>query len=278
MPQQTSASKELSKLAPPDIRARCRELSRLENEHPKIKWAVFQEQHRTEERAALRFERMVGKEGEFKRGTLSGVVDKIIKKIARAVDKQMKEKGGTAFSIIRSTFLNWDADASGEMSKAEVVGALRMLKCSVKDSECDALVKYYDLEGDGEMKYQPLVEDITRASPHFLNHPNTERLNREVQDSARAAVELDNKVVKVMPRVCELFLKKLQRNLLTIMREKGGTEHSLLRANFLNWDADKSGEIGVKEFMGAVNQVRENPLFTLYNNCVYAVYECVLIL
>jgi Ca2+-binding EF-hand superfamily protein len=165
----------------------------------------------------------------------------------------MKEKGGTAFSIIRSTFLNWDADASGEMSKDEVMGALRMLKLNISSAECDALVRYYDLEGDGEMKYQPLVEDITKASPHFLNHPNTARLEREAQESERARVVLDNKPKKVMPRVCELFLQKLRRNLMNIMREKGGTEFSILRTNFLNWDADKSGEIGVREFMGCVN-------------------------
>ena len=55
-----------------------------------------------------------------------------------------------------------------------------------------------------------------------------------------------------MPRICELFLKKLQRNLKRIMREKGGTEFSILRTNFLNWDADKSG--------GEVHRVAKNEL------------------
>jgi Ca2+-binding EF-hand superfamily protein len=75
----------------------------------------------------------------------------------------MKEKGGTAFSIIRKTFLNWDADASGEMSKSEVCGALKMLKMNVSEKEANELVKYYDLEGDGEMRYQPVRQGVRRA-------------------------------------------------------------------------------------------------------------------
>ncbi len=238
-------------MSPAQIRVRCRELSRAENDLPKVKWAAFQEQQRTEERAALRFEQKQARVGEFRRGVMTGTVQRMIDRIGRAVDKQMKEKGGTAFSIIRSTFLNWDGDASGEMSKAEVMGALRMLKLNVSDAEADELVKYYDLEGDGEMKYQPLVEDVTRAAPHFLSHPNTARLKREAQLSTRR--EDSSARPKEMPRVCELFLKKLKRNLLNIMREKGGTEFSILRTNFLNWDADKSGEIGTKEFQGAMS-------------------------
>ena len=107
----------------------------------------------------------------------------------------------------RHTFLNWDADASGEMSKEEVMGALRMLKLNVTDAEANALVEYYDLEGDGEMRYQPLVEDVTKAAPHFLDHPNTERLRREEQESARSIL---SEKKKEMPRICELFLKKVR--------------------------------------------------------------------
>jgi len=242
MPNQT--------LNPQEIRNRCRELSRAENSLPKVKWAVFQEQHRTEERAAMKFEQKQKKVGEYSRGVMNDTVRKVIAKIQRAVDRTMKEKGGTAYSIIRHTFLNWDADASGEMSKEEVMGALRMLKLNVTDAEANALVEYYDLEGDGEMRYQPLVEDVTKAAPHFLDHPNTERLRREEQESARSIL---SEKKKEMPRICELFLKKLQRNLKRIMREKGGTEFSILRANFLNWDADKSGEIGPDEFRGAMS-------------------------
>ncbi|GMI08514.1 hypothetical protein TrVE_jg6701 [Triparma verrucosa] len=241
-------------LNPSQIRLRCRELSRKENDQPKVKWAVFQEQHRTEERAAMRFEQKQKKVGDFRRGIMNDTVKKVIGKIQRSVDKQMKEKGGTAFSIIRKTFLNWDADASGEMSKSEVCGALRMLKLTVSEKEADELVNYYDLEGDGEMRYQPLVEDITKLAPHFLDHPNTARLQREALQSSDAKRDPNSSGrKKIMPRICELFLKKLQRNLKRIMREKGGTEFSILRTNFLNWDADKSGEIGTEEFRGAMS-------------------------
>ena len=134
----------------------------------------------------MRFEQKLKKVGEFRRGVMNPTVQRVISKIQRAVDRLMKEKGGTAYSIIRHTFLNWDADASGEMSKTEVMGALGMLKLSVTPAEADELVKYYDLEGDGEMRYQPLVEDVTKAAPHFLDHPNTARLKREEAASGRS--------------------------------------------------------------------------------------------
>jgi len=131
-----------------------------------------------------------------------------------------------------------------------------MLGMAITDDEANALVSYYDLEGDGEMKYQPLVEDVTKASPHFLSHPDTARLKREeAQNSQRKGVTPENGRKKTMPRICTLFLQKLKRNLLKSMREKGGTEFSILRTTFLNWDADKSGEIGVREFQGAMSKL-----------------------
>lgn len=204
----------------------------------------------------MRFEQKTKGLGEFKRGTPNPTVNRIVMRIQRAVEKQMREKGGTAFSIIRRVFLNWDADASGEMSKSEVVGALKMLGMNISDSEASSLVQYYDLEGDGEMKYQPLVEDVTKASPHFLSHPDTARLRREeAANSSRRGLTPESGKRKEMPRVCQLFLKKLKNSLLRSMREKGGTEFSILRTTFLNWDADKSGEIGVREFQGAMSKL-----------------------
>ena len=174
----------------------------------KVKWAVFQEQHRTEERAAMRFEQKQKKVGEFRRGVMNDTVRKVITKIQRAVDRMMKNKGGTAFSIIRKTFLNWDADASGEMSKAEVVGALRMLKCNVTEREADELVKYYDLEGDGEMRYQPLVEDITKAAPHFLDHPNTARLEVRAGRCLKRSAAKARRAASIL--TCEASISELR--------------------------------------------------------------------
>ena len=254
MPMHTTKSKAFKDLRPDQIRQRCRELSRFENGLPNVKWANFQEQHRTEERASIRFEQKLAGVGEFRRGERNPLVDRIIGRIQRAVDHQMKEKGGTAYSIIRSTFLNWDSDASGSMSDNEVMGALRMLKLRPSQEECDALVHFYDIDASGEMKYQTLVEDITRVSPHFLDHPNTNRLQQE--KAAESSRKGGNPLVtarKEMPRIVELFISKLKRNLKRIMREKGGTEHSILRYNFLNWDADKSGEVGPRELQGCVH-------------------------
>ena len=44
------------------------------------------------------------------------------------------------------------------------------------------------------------------------------------------------------------FLASLRKCLTKKMKETGGTEHSVIRQCFLNWDADCSGELSVEEF------------------------------
>ena len=177
----------------------------------------------------------------------------------------MREKGGTEYSILRTNFLNWDADKSGEIGPEEFRGAMSILGLKLSPSEAKSICDYYDVEGDGEMKYQPLVDDVTKGTSHFLVHPHTERkatpktpttdlaLAEKIKEedalfSARQRKRPPNAVV-------EAFKKRLRHKLEMTMRATGGTIYSICREAFLLWDGDCSGELNVQEFQGAIKKM-----------------------
>ena len=85
----------------------------------------------------------------------------------------VKSKGGTEGSIIRHCFLDWDADRSGELDFDEFRSAMRSIGMQMTPEECEEIVEFYDLEGDGEMKYEPLVKEVQRGIKHWMEHPST---------------------------------------------------------------------------------------------------------
>ena len=108
-------------------------------------------------------------------GPMPRMCELFIRKLQRNLCRIMREKGGTEYSILRTNFLNWDADKSGEIGPEEFRGAMSILGLKLSPSEAKSICDYYDVEGDGEMKYQPLVDDVTKGTSHFLVHPHTER-------------------------------------------------------------------------------------------------------
>ena len=230
-----------------------RELFRAEQEQPKVKWAAFQEQRRREDLAAHHF---TMKQEALKRklSNPDPTVQKFIKKLQRLLRKKMKEEGGTEASMIRLAFLNWDGDNSGELSADEFLGALKSLGLTISRKEASSVVKYYDTIGDGEMKYQPLVEDVARGSRHFLHHPEliTVRAPGEAEDAfIYGSARVPRKKPEDDPFIM-LFLKKLRRKLWDTMRAKGEYERILIRRAFLNWDKDASGKTNRHELQGAM--------------------------
>ena len=235
------------------IRERNRQAYREEQDLPKVKWAAFQEQRRREDIAALRF---TAKQAKLKHKLANPdpTVTAFVKKLQRFLRKRMKETGGTEGSVLRQAFLNWDADCSGELSAGEFTGALRSLGCVISQREASAIVNYYDLEGDGEMTYPPLVEDVARGARHFLQHPEKESARPadafEAADSARPHRRNPHK-----DEFMSAFLTKLRKILMKHMRRYGENENILVRRAFLNWDADASGLISAPELKGALNQL-----------------------
>jgi Ca2+-binding EF-hand superfamily protein len=252
--------------SPDDIKQHCRLAHRAEQDLPKVKWAAFQEQRRREDLAAIRFQK---KQGELKKKIEqpNPIVVKFLGQLRKCLTKRMKESGGTEHSVIRKCFLNWDADCSGELTDEEFLNAMHSLGLSVDQSVAREVVKYYDVDGDGEMKYVPLIEDVARGQRHFLHHPGP---------SAR--FEDEPLAKKPLTPFIKLFLKKLKMKLHAMMKKNGDTprvsapaplsltrsrslsgageyERILIRRAFLNWDADASGELACREFMGAMRQV-----------------------
>jgi Ca2+-binding EF-hand superfamily protein len=232
---------------------RNRELFRAEQEQPKVKWAAFQEQRRREDLAAHHFT-MKQEALRRKLANPDPTVQKFIQKLQRLLRKKMKEEGGTEASMIRLAFLNWDGDNSGELSADEFLGALRSLGLTISRREAIAVVAYYDTEGDGEMKYQPLVEDVARGSRHFLHHPEVITVRAPGEDE-EAFIYGSARVPRKKPQddpFVMLFLKKLRKKLWDTMRQKGEYERILIRRAFLNWDKDASGKTNRQELQGAM--------------------------
>ena len=138
------------------------------------------------------------------------------------------------------------------------------MSLKLSEAEAKAIVDYYDVEGDGEMKYQPLVEDILRGTSHFLVHPSTERRSTPTPtvDLALAEKRKDEEALfSARPRrrppnaIVEAFKRRLRHKLEMTMRAHGGTIYSICRESFLLWDGDCSGELNVDEFMGAIRKM-----------------------
>jgi hypothetical protein len=85
----------------------------------------------------------------------------------------VKKKGGTEFSILRYAFLDWDADRSGELGESEFLGAMRSIGMQCSGGLANDIITFYDLEGDGEMRYEPLVKDVQAGIKHWMEHPST---------------------------------------------------------------------------------------------------------
>ena len=81
--------------------------------------------------------------------------------------------------------------------------AMRSLGLVVEEAVCREVVRFYDVDGDGEMKYQPLIEDVARGQRHFLHHPGP---------SARFEDQPLGRRAPLTPFI-KLFLKKLKMKL-----------------------------------------------------------------
>ncbi|GMH69136.1 hypothetical protein TrST_g2288 [Triparma strigata] len=118
---------------------------------------------------------------------LPSSVVSFIEKLRKALLKIAMAKGGTEFSILRHCFLDWDADRSGELGLDEFRSAMRTLGVAGPDSELMAVIEHFDLEGDGEMRYEPLVQEVVKGTRHWMEHPSTADVKQSRERRIRAA-------------------------------------------------------------------------------------------
>lgn len=234
------------KLSCEQIRMKNREAYRAEQYLPKVKWAAFQEQRRHEDFAAIRFEQKQASVA-VKARSPDARVAAFCKRLRRTLDKRVRDVGGTEFSVLRTTFLDWDAACAGDLDARDFRHAMRALGLALSEEEARYVVGYYAVDERGMMRYDALVEDVARSGKHFMEHPEPRDARRELEETPR--------VPHRHPAILRRFIKKLRQKLLSSIKRNGEYERILIRRAFLNWDADASGQLDPKEFLGAMAQL-----------------------
>ena len=188
--------------------------------------------------------------------TLPVAIQKFIGTLKRAVRNTMRIKGGTPFSIIRSMFLYWDADKSGEMSAEELKGCMNSLGVKMTDAEREEVVLYYDSGNrqpgcDIEMTYMELLEDINRGEPTLI-----EDSGHVKDDGSDIAMRYDDRIDERprMSRNLEQFLEATRNWVMYRMRVEGGTPYFHIRNLFQFYDYDYSNGLNYKELVTATKK------------------------
>lgn len=243
MPNKNTNSQSQNLKSSQEIRQDIR--SYIQNERDTIlrKWQCLQESLNTEERIKEQFLR---RQEVIKTKAIPLVVQKFIRTLKKSVRNTIRNKGGTPFSVVRHMFIYWDADKSGELGLSELESCLNSLGIKTTLEDRKAIIKYYDSgKGNGEMTYQPLLDDMLIGEPTALetivDDPDTER------DGMRFATEQDKRAV--MPAVVKDFIEAVRSVLKSKMQREGGTELSHMRDAFLAYDHDYSNALDVDELM-----------------------------
>lgn len=221
-----------------------REAFRAEQLLPNVRWKAFKEQRLHEDTAALRFEAKLRSDaGRVFPATLAVV----FKRLRRRLDQQVRNRGGTEASVLRSCFHEWDAEATGTLDGVRLRRAFASLGLRLDEAEAEALTSRYDA-GGGLVRYEALCEDAGRfCQRHFLQHPDPVEAAAALGETPRSA--------RALPPLARRFVKKLRRKLAVLVKRSGEYERILIRRAFLAWDADASGKLNARELVGAVKQL-----------------------
>jgi len=91
----------------------------------------------------------------------------------KTIKAQLDARGTNSLSGLARLFKIVDTDNSWTLSKRELANGLRNQGVNVSDDDVDALVLYYDHDGNGDVSYDELIEglrgelnDVRRAAVH----------------------------------------------------------------------------------------------------------------
>ena len=222
----------------------------IQNERDTIlrKWQCLQESLKSEERIKNDFMR---KQEIEKTRCVPHVVQKFIRTLKRSIRKTITNKGGTPFSIIRSMFLYWDADKSGELSSSELQACMNSLGVRIPPADIAEVIKYYDSgKGLNEMSYGRLLDDINHDEPTFTEYVCDVK-HEAGRDAEQEFIIKDDSFIE-MPPLVEDFIEAVRSVLRRKMVVEGGTELSHLRHSFLMFDFDYSNALSKDELIKAM--------------------------
>eukprot|EP01038_Epipyxis_sp_PR26KG_P009460 gene9460-12745_t len=226
-----------------DSRAEIRDYIRNERDTVLRKWMALKETVKNEDYCRENFYQ---KRLKADARTLPVNIQKFIGSCKKAVRKQMRNVGGTPFSIIRSLFLYWDADKSGEMSAEELINCMKSLQVKISMEQCEEIVAFYDSgKGTKEMNYYELLQDIQRGEPTVIEFVN-QKEEEEKDNSVLRFEEIDDTYKKKQP-IVQRFIEAVQSYVAAQLRNKGGTPYQHVRYLFQFYDYDYSDGLDVNE-------------------------------
>jgi Ca2+-binding EF-hand superfamily protein len=216
------------------------------------KWKCLQESLKSEERIKNDFMRKTEIE---KTRAVPVVVEKFIRTLKRSIRKTITHKGGTPYSIIRSMFIYWDADKSGELSQKELQACMNSLGVSIPPADIAEVIRYYDSgKGLNEMAYARLLSDISHDEPTFTeNVVEPKGGHAGGRDADKEFIIHDDSFLQMPPLVMD-FIEAVRSVLRRKMVVEGGTELSHLRHSFLMFDFDYSNALSKDELMKAMHK------------------------
>ena len=150
---------------------------------------------------------------------------------------------------------------------------MAQLGITLTDGEARQVVAAYADQGGGSanaMRYHALVEDVCEGVPHFIESAEdpdvATRANLAATTAPTPEEEHEDDLViptlftcrpyeRTQNALAEEFKVKLRCAVEQRILSNGGTVQSILREAFLFWDSDASGELNVREFVGAMNRV-----------------------
>lgn len=231
-----------------EIRAEIRDYIKNERDTVLKKWMALKESLNSEDARREQFYNR-----KFKEDTKSLPMNvlKFIGSLKKAVRSTMRHKGGTPYSIIRSMFIYWDADKSGNIDAHELQSCMKSLGVKVTLEECREIVNYYrPAERPGEeMDYQELLQDIQRGEPSIIAFVSQKEEEDRDQKELRFE-EVSDKFVQ-MPPIVKKFLEAVRNYLMVTMRKQGGTPYQHIRFMFTFYDFDYSNGLDPKELVAA---------------------------
>jgi Ca2+-binding EF-hand superfamily protein len=120
--------------------------------------------------------------------------------------------------------------------------------------EAKQIVKFYDVEGDGEMRYQDLVKDVVEGVPHFMTHPNL--TGRDTRRDER--VELGSASTKEAPEAVKRIEAKI-RDAAEVAATKSVTRiggQDLFYGTCIRFDAGNTGSLSRADLDRALREIR----------------------